>query len=256
MKIISHRGVDGGNGVQNTIPALQDTVAKAHPDYVEMDIRQTKDGKWVLMHDPNLTTLTKGASNKSISDLTLQRATALTVYENGHTAKIPSFAAYAKAAEQAHVKLLVEIKTERQTAPDLADSFLKQFKTVMDQNGWEMHSLNYSVVQRLKKLDPKLPVGMILPGDFVGNPVTNADFYTMEYSFLTREQVESLNELRKGVYAWTVNDETGMVAAYSQGVQGEITDDATTLHAVMQDSDKARLMHQKLGRYIVNILAE
>jgi Glycerophosphoryl diester phosphodiesterase len=126
----------------------------------------------------------------------------------------------------------------------------------MDQNGWEMHSLNYSVVQRLKKLDPKLPVGMILPGDFVGNPVTNADFYTMEYSFLTREQVESLNELRKGVYAWTVNDETGMVAAYSQGVQGEITDDATTLHAVMQDSDKARLMHQKLGRYIVNILAE
>lgn len=256
MKIISHRGIDGGNGVQNTIPALQDTVAKAHPDYVEMDIRQTKDGKWVLMHDPNLTTLTKGASNKSISDLTLQQATALTVYENGHTAKIPSFAAYAKAAERAHVKLLVEIKTERQTAPDLADSFLKQFKTVMDQNGWEMHSLNYSVVQRLKKLDPKLPVGMILPGDFVGNPVTSADFYTMEYSFLTREQVESLNELRKGVYAWTVNDETGMVAAYSQGVQGEITDDATTLHAVMQDSDKARLMHQKLGRYIVNILAE
>jgi glycerophosphoryl diester phosphodiesterase len=256
MTTLSHRGVDGDNGVQNTIPAMQATVATAHPDYVEMDIRQTKDGKWAVMHDPTLTTLTKGASDKSISELTLAEATSLTVYENGHSAKIPSFADYAAAAEKLGVKLLVEIKTERTTAPDLADSFLKQYKATMANNNWRMHSLNYSVVQRLKTLDSKLKVGMILPGDFVGNPVTKADFYTMEYSYLTQSQVEDFNEYGKSVYAWTVNDETRMVSAYAQGVQGEITDNISDLKSVMQESNAAKMMHQKLGLYILNVLAQ
>ena len=40
--LISHRGVDDGNGVQNTIPALEKT-AQEEPDYVEMDVHETKD---------------------------------------------------------------------------------------------------------------------------------------------------------------------------------------------------------------------
>ena len=43
---ISHRGVDEENGVQNTIPALEAT-AKAKPDYVEMDIQETKITLWI-----------------------------------------------------------------------------------------------------------------------------------------------------------------------------------------------------------------
>ncbi|MDR0899494.1 MAG: glycerophosphodiester phosphodiesterase [Lactobacillaceae bacterium] len=252
----SHRGVDNGNGVQNTIPALQVTVKKAHPDYVEMDIRQTKDGKWAVMHDPNLSTLTKGASNKGISDLTLAQATSLTVYENGHSAKIPSFADYAAEAKKLGVKLLVEIKTERTNASDLADSFLKQFKSLMTEQNWDMHSLNYSVVQRLKTLDTKMKVGMILPGNFLGEPVTKADFYTMEYSFLNRQQVENLHERGKRVLAWTVDDSDAMVSTYAQGVNGEITDDISTLQSVLKDTNAAQLMHQKLGVYIVNVLGD
>ena len=50
--VISHRGfVDGG--VENTIEALE--AAKAvGTDLVEMDVMQTKDGKFIVMHDPNL----------------------------------------------------------------------------------------------------------------------------------------------------------------------------------------------------------
>ncbi|HCN86437.1 MAG TPA: glycerophosphodiester phosphodiesterase, partial [Enterococcus faecalis] len=39
---ISHRGVNGNNGVQNTLDSLIET-NKAKPDYVEMDIQETKD---------------------------------------------------------------------------------------------------------------------------------------------------------------------------------------------------------------------
>lgn len=50
---ISHRGVSDKNGVQNTIPALKKT-AKLHPDYVEIDLHETKDKQFVVMHDENL----------------------------------------------------------------------------------------------------------------------------------------------------------------------------------------------------------
>lgn len=39
---ISHRGVAEENGVQNTIPALKRT-HRLHPDYVELDVHETKD---------------------------------------------------------------------------------------------------------------------------------------------------------------------------------------------------------------------
>ena len=48
--LISHRGVTNKNGAQNTIEALEKT-AKEKPDYVEMDILETKDHQFVVMHD-------------------------------------------------------------------------------------------------------------------------------------------------------------------------------------------------------------
>ena len=50
---ISHRGVSQENGVQNTIQSLEKT-ALLKLDYIEMDVQETKDGQFVMMHDANL----------------------------------------------------------------------------------------------------------------------------------------------------------------------------------------------------------
>ena len=49
---MAHRGFVEG-GVENTIPALL-AADKAGADRVEFDILQTKDLKFVVMHDTNL----------------------------------------------------------------------------------------------------------------------------------------------------------------------------------------------------------
>ena len=46
-----------------------------------------------------------------------------------------------------------------------------------------------------------------------------------------------------------------VVETYAKGVQGEITDDVSELKSVVQETHRAHVMHQKLGLYIVNILA-
>ena len=68
--IISHRGVDDKNGVQNTLQSLRKT-AKEKPDYVEIDVHETKDKKFIVIHDENLLKLT--GVNKAPNDLTLQQ---------------------------------------------------------------------------------------------------------------------------------------------------------------------------------------
>ncbi|MCF7522885.1 hypothetical protein L3X07_04935 [Levilactobacillus brevis] len=105
---IAHRGVDNGNGVQNTIPAMVKT-SKERPDYVEMDIRMTKDHQFVVMHDGNLKSL--AGLNRSVASMTLRQLTKVTVTENGYQAKIPSFNHYLNTAIKHHQKLLIEIKT-------------------------------------------------------------------------------------------------------------------------------------------------
>lgn len=65
---ISHRGVVERNGVQNTIPAMEKT-HRLHPDYIEMDIHETKDHQFVVMHDENLKEL--AGVNKAPYQLTL-----------------------------------------------------------------------------------------------------------------------------------------------------------------------------------------
>ncbi len=52
--VISHRGVDGKNGVQNTLPALNKTKHAAKPAYVELDIQETADRRFVVSHDEDL----------------------------------------------------------------------------------------------------------------------------------------------------------------------------------------------------------
>ncbi|PEF14871.1 glycerophosphodiester phosphodiesterase, partial [Bacillus cereus] len=82
---ISHRGVDEENGVQNTIPAMQAT-AKSKPDYVEIDIQETKDHQFVVFHDSTLKDL--AGIDTPPQKLTLAELTNTVVSENGKKALI------------------------------------------------------------------------------------------------------------------------------------------------------------------------
>lgn len=69
--IIGHRGFVAG-GVENTIPALE-AAAKASADLVEMDVMQTKDKHFVVIHDHSLGRL--AGKKAEVTDLTLAELT-------------------------------------------------------------------------------------------------------------------------------------------------------------------------------------
>ncbi|MFC6165585.1 glycerophosphoryl diester phosphodiesterase membrane domain-containing protein [Lactiplantibacillus dongliensis] len=246
--MIAHRGVDNGNGVQNTIPSLLKT-SREHPDYIEMDVQVTKDHQFVVMHDTNLKKL--AGIKKKPAQLTLQQLTKLTVHENGYQAKIPSFDHYLTVAHQHHQKLLVEIKpTSAYTRQDTT-RFIKQYGKTLRKNHDQVHTLSYNVMTDLKTQDPHQFVNYILPYNLTF-PYTSANGYTMEATTLNDQFVNKADRNHQKVYAWDIDDTDLMDQMMFMGVNGIITDN---LHE-MQVEAKANTNHPGYSKLLLTFMNE
>ncbi|STX20735.1 glycerophosphoryl diester phosphodiesterase membrane domain-containing protein [Levilactobacillus brevis] len=229
---IAHRGVDNGNGVQNTIPAMVKT-SKEKPDYVEMDIRMTKDHQFVVMHDGNLKSL--AGLNRSVASMTLRQLTKVTVTENGYQAKIPSFSHYLNTAIKHHQKLLIEIKTGSADTPDLSERFYRQFGQLILTNHEQVHTLSYKVMDKLKREHPQLFVSYIMPYNLTF-PRTRANAYTMESTTLNDSFVDQANREHKKVYAWDIDDVTSLDQMMFMGANGVITNNLSLIKQEIKDN--------------------
>lgn len=229
---IAHRGVDNGNGVQNTIPAMVKT-SKERPDYVEMDIRMTKDRQFVVMHDGNLKSL--AGLNRSVASMTLRQLTKVTVTENGYQAKIPSFNHYLNTTIKHHQKLLIEIKTGSADTPDLSERFYRQFGQRILTNHEQVHTLSYKVMDKLKKEHPQLFVSYIMPYNLTF-PRTRANAYTMESTTLNDSFVDQANREHKKVYAWDIDDVNSLDQMMFMGANGVITNNLSLIQQEIKDN--------------------
>ncbi|MGT2679923.1 glycerophosphoryl diester phosphodiesterase membrane domain-containing protein [Streptococcus ratti] len=233
---ISHRGVNNNNGVQNTLQSLEKTT-RLKPDFIEIDIQETADKQFVMMHDANLSNLT-GLDGET-HDFTLKQLTQMTVSENGHATKMTSFDAYFARANQLGQKLLIEIKTSSRDSKNMMTRFLNKYAKQIKSHKHQIHSLDYRVIDNVKKYDKSLVAYFILPYNTIF-PRTKANGYTMEYSSLDQNFMTKLLINQKKIYAWTVNDEAAVTGMVLMGVNGIITDNLTDLKANLNDirSDK------------------
>ncbi|EOS7694523.1 glycerophosphoryl diester phosphodiesterase membrane domain-containing protein [Enterococcus hirae] len=248
---ISHRGVSGGNSAQNTLAALEKTSRTYHPDYVEMDVQETKDGQFVVMHDFNLKKLT--GINRAPQDLTLKELEKLKVTENGAKEPVVSFDTYLKRANELNQKLLIEIKNSKNDSKDIIDRFVKKYEENILTHQHILQSLTYQTVSDLKNANPNFYVGYILPFNIVGPPVTPADFLTMEYSTINRNFIDSAHQDGKKVYVWTVNDSDGISRMMFYGVDGIITDQMTILNENIKAMDEEITYSDKLLNFVLGV---
>ena len=219
--VISHRGVSNKNGVQNTVQSLEKT-AQLKPDLIEMDVQETKDGQFVMMHDANLKNL--AGINASPQDLTLEELKGLDISENGYRTKISSFDDYLNRANELHQRLLIEIKTSKKDSPQMMEHFLEKYGTTIKKYGHQIQSLDYQVIDKVLNYDPEIPSYFIMPYNSIF-PKTKATGYTMEYSTLDEYFVTKLWYTEQKLYVWTVNGSEAFDKAVQLGADGMITDD-------------------------------
>lgn len=242
--IISHRGVSDGNGVQNAIPAMRRT-AKLGLDYIEIDVHETMDHQFVVMHDENLKTLT--GVDKAPYQLTLAQLTKLTAKENGARAKVVSLDHYMWSTEKLGIDLLIEIKTTDHDSKNATQRFLKKYRTTILKNKWAVHSLNYDVVKAVEKAGIK--TGYLMPYN-LSYPQIKTNAYGMEYSTLNQEFVTMAHSQHRQVYAWTVNDADSVKSMLYMGVDGLVTDDVQTVKQAVREYDDNHSYTMRLWNYL------
>ncbi|MDR0299806.1 MAG: glycerophosphodiester phosphodiesterase [Streptococcaceae bacterium] len=239
--IISHRGVSNNNGVQNTVPALEATVQTYKPAFVEIDIQETKDGQFVVMHDKNVRALT--GTNAIVSNTNEADLTKLTVKEKGKSAPLSSFNDYLTTAEKYHQKLLVEIKYYHHNVIrsniQVASDFYRLYGKRLINDGSKVHTLDIDIANQLRKLDGKLDVYYIMAYNFFGVPNTKANGFSMETTTLDSNFVDQAHDVSKKVYAWDVDDATTLQQLRLNGVDGIITDNCQLVQQTMTASKHA-----------------
>lgn len=231
--IIAHRGYTAF-GVENTIPALR-AAADAGADVVEMDIQETADQGFVVIHDARLQRL--AGDQRSVGDLTQDEAAAITVRQGEFEARIPTLEEYLRTADERGIRVLVEVKPHGGEAPGLAGRVAAALNELDPDHRHLVQSLDSDVVTGVREADPEREV-ILVTGFQIGNaPTTDADGVAVEDWSYSDEMLVRLHQQGKSLFVWTVND-AGLLTEYGgSGVDGIITDEvaeAVTLREVQQ----------------------
>jgi len=245
--VIAHRGFVGG-GVENTIGALE-AAAALHPDLVETDMQQTKDGRFVASHDSNL--LMVAHENVNIFDLTFDEATSIVESVGGFTGTIPSMVDYVTRARELGVKLLIELKVTGHESPDYIDEFLAELDSVGVTDDNVYHSLSADAVAGLKERRPELSVGYTIAMNIGDVPQdVPCDFYVVEQASYTPEFLAQARAESKPLYVWTVNDDKAIRDFLRVPVDGIVSD-----HPDLVQQERALLVQDKgLAPHVRNTL--
>ena len=218
--VLAHRGFSAG-GVENTICGLE-AAAAVGADRVEMDTMQTKDGRYVVMHDANLSRLT--GEDLLVRDLTLAELTAMTARAGDHSCRIPSLDDYVERAIALDMPLLIEIKLSGAEGPDHVAELVARLESLdaLERNIY--HTLDAASAEALKRLRPDLTVGYIMAFAGEDPPATAADFLVVEEWSATEALQRNVAAAGYGFWAWTVNDPAHLREHLRRGTDGMITD--------------------------------
>ncbi len=219
--------------MQNTLPAAEKT-RRLHPDYIEIDVHETADQKFVVMHDENLRQLT--GINRKPRQLTLKQLQGLAADENGHRAHLVSFDQYLEFAQKHRQKLLVEIKTTPADSPRMLQHFNQRYGRRLQENHAWLHSMNLYAVQKLHRLNPKLAVMAIQP--YVLGWPSRYVGWNVEYSMLNPLLIAQLHFKHQPICVWTVDDPDTMRQAALMGVDGIVTDNLKALDIALKDTER------------------
>ena len=205
---IAHRGLWGGDIIENSLPAYQNAINNGYP--IEIDLYSSKDGVLMSFHDATLKRMT--GADGFIYDKTFFELKKLRLLNSDQ--KIPTFDEVLSLVD-GKVPLLIELKDQPdKTYVDKVISRLKNY------NGeFALQSFNPLYIKRVKKLAPEFIRGVLGTDRNVGDvsALTRYIVKKMPLNFLIKPDFISYNHLafpltkyktkNKVLLAWTITDQ-------------------------------------------------
>lgn len=218
--IIAHRGAKSLAKYENTVEAFQIAI-DLKLQMVEFDIRQTKDKKLIIYHNPTI-------SGKIIRNLTYRR---LTTIANKKGLEIPLLEDVLKLC-QGKVHLDIEFKESgyEKEVVDLVTAYFNYDEFIMI-------SFSDNIIKEVKRIDSNIRTGLLIGLEGASLPQrlqelypirrlknTNADFIAAHYYLVTRFLIYLCRKYNYDLIVWTVNRDRTFHKLRKQRVTAIVTD--------------------------------
>lgn len=204
FRITAHRGAPTRDITENTIRSMRRAI-RLKASALETDIRITKDGQVVLMHDPTLnrTTTCRG----SVDDRSMRY---LRKHCRGNRGgeMIPTLGAVLRLAEKHGVNVLMEFKGDRWPKADVA-----RVNEVIVRAGMQgrVTAMSFHPVplRRTEAIDPGIDTTLLVRRwAQVADALTYADGVTLAPGEMTPERIAAVRGVGKRVIAKMANNTT------------------------------------------------
>ncbi len=217
-KIISHRGRTSKNSEDNTLKAVNDAI-NLKIDMVEVDVRRTKDFQVICFHDPVL-------NGMALKDMTYSEILEF-------NPNIPTLEQVLLLSRD-KIEVDIEFKEhgyEKEVIPMILDYFVYEKFIVK--------SFNMDVVKKVKEIDEKIKVGMLLGSEISFSQLlevvyeslflykfneSGADFISPYYKLYEAGWINRFVSQGIPIQVWTVNDQDLLKTLIHQDIYSVVTD--------------------------------
>lgn len=237
VEITSHRG-SSLSFPENTMLAFEQALEEL-ADYIELDVRQTADGKFVIMHDENLKRTT--GIDARVGELTQEQICSLNAgYDTEGVfsdVTVPSLEEVLEFASGKLIRLNIELKT---ASTDM--NYAKELYQLLEEydilDSCVITSSDYQILKEMKQLDENVETGYIL-SMAVGNyyDMEYIDFFSVNYRFVTSTMIYIMHSMGKEIHIWTLNNESDIRKYANMGADNIITDDPIFAREVVYSID-------------------
>ncbi len=246
--IIAHRGA-ALEAPENTLAAIKKALTYG-VDVIEIDVRQTRDGIVVVIHDAWIDRTTDGSGLVGGMDFSTLRAYSAGRWFDPVFAheRVPSLQEVLECVAGETV-LLIEIKGSTQTYPDIHRNVYNLIEEY-DAGDWVIiQSFNTEVLKDLHELDDSLRLFKLITAKVPGFPLYLDNFIRrgriedMQFisgvsiwkGFASGRAIEYFRSLDLCVYVWTVKTPWGVELFFQRGAQGVIISDLALLLEVSEE---------------------
>lgn len=229
--IFAHRGASA-YAPENTLSAFL-LAAEQRADGIEFDVKVTRDGRVIVLHDQTLDRTTSGTGNlKNLYFDDLRKLNAGKKYPDKYpNEKIPTLE---EVFEAVGGKLSINIELTNYATPndDLIEKVAGVLSNLKDRSNVMFSSFNWGNLRKARNLCPDIPCGLlVMPGitgwpslSFLAKNVPHEALHPY-FADVKEKTVMKMHQQGKKLNVWTVNEPREMLRLKGLGVDMVMTDD-------------------------------
>ncbi len=248
--IIAHRGACS-LAPENTLAAIQTAIALG-VKFIEIDVRMTKDGEIILIHDESVsrTTNGKGAVNEhSLSEIKKLDAGSW-FHESFKNERIPTLNEVLDIIDS-NTTLIIEIKEDSRNMARMIGNIIRIVKKNLSHQKIFLKSFDTRILDRIRKHLPEVPLiyvyGIRIPflNFSIGSRVSFQDLFSLNVDYLQPHSLllseDFVREAQANGYkiiAWDVDGENKMKRMLEIGVDAIETDHPDLLQKIIRSRNR------------------